>query len=47
MNAVPPLPRRCSHAGFWITISILGVFLLFSMIVNMGLFVSLAAKAGT
>ena len=45
----PPLPqpRRCSHVGFWISISVLGVFLLFSMIVNMGLFVGLAAKSGT
>ena len=39
--------RRCSHVGFWISISILGVFLIFSMIVNMGLFVGLAAKSGT
>lgn len=46
---IPPLPqpRRCSHVGFWISISVLGVFLIFSMIVNMGLFVGLAAKSGT
>lgn len=46
----PPLPqppkRKCSHTGFWISIAVLGVFLIVSMMINMGLFVSLAAKAG-
>ena len=45
----PPLPqtRRCSHAGFWISISLLALFLVISLLVNMGLFVGLAAKSTT
>ena len=39
--------RKCSHVGFWVTIVILGVFLFISMILNMGLFIGLAARSGT
>lgn len=38
--------RKCSHVGFWIAITVLGVFLFFSMILNMGLFVGLAVRSG-
>lgn len=41
-------PRRpCSHAPFWIALSILGVFLFVSAIMNMGFMFSLAAKSGS
>ncbi len=42
-----PFPnKKCSHAGFWIAISLLGAFLFFSGLVNVSLFIALAAKAG-
>jgi protease IV len=47
MNSFSASPRRCSHVGFWIAISVLGVFFFASLILNMGLFVSLAARSGT
>jgi protease IV len=39
--------HKCSHVGFWVAIIILGVFLFISLILNIGLFVGLAARSGT
>ncbi|MFH0952849.1 MAG: signal peptide peptidase SppA [Verrucomicrobiota bacterium] len=38
--------RKCSHAGFWVTITLLAIFLVLSMAVSFGLFAALAAKGG-
>ncbi|MCX6996304.1 MAG: signal peptide peptidase SppA [Kiritimatiellaeota bacterium] len=35
-------PRKCSHAGFWIMLILLAIFLGFSVLVNFGLIVSMA-----
>lgn len=39
-------PTRCSHAGFWIVIAILGLTLCFSVLANFGLLVGLAVVGG-
>ena len=35
-------PRKCSHAGFWIMLILLAVFLGFSVLVNFGLLIGMA-----
>ena len=39
--------RKCSHTGFWIGLSLLAVFLLFSVVLNFGLLVSLVVSHGS
>lgn len=39
-------PLRCSHAGFWIVITVLGLVLFFSVLANFGLLVGLAFMGG-
>ncbi len=39
--------KRCSHVGFWVVIILLGFGLVFSLVINVGLFAGLVAKSGS